>query len=680
MSRNLQIAILVVLGLLFCCLVALIVGILAWPTISSQGGMFASATATPSPIPPKKVTPLPRSTPTPALAPTSTPVLSSPPDPNPGEPLTTEERLLAADVPQRDIRLLAERLLKIGPIPEVVHESAPVYEIGDVHTFWVGNTDTLEQAEIQAVLRYETPHLYMWVEKGVRYDRSALEQSAERFERESYPTVRAFFGSEWSPGVDNDLHLHVLHSTGKRMGHTVAGYYSSADEYARAANPYSNEREMFYISLSGMVPGTDFYDGVLAHEFQHMVHWANDRNEETWVNEGCSELAAYLLGYDPGGFDQSFTASPDVQLNTWPDGGSSAPHYGNSYLFVSYVLGRFGEEAVQQVVAHPENGSKGFDAVLADYGLTFDDVFTDWVVANYLDSQEGLVSVPDKYLYPRHQVGPVAIDTRYASYPVEHESTVHQYAADYYHLAGQGNLEISFTGATETRLVAADAHSGRYAWWSNRGDDSDATLTRAFDLRSLSQATLRVWMWYDIERDWDYGYVLVSKDGGQTWDALPGPMTTTTNPNGNSFGYAYTGRSQGWVEEGYDLSAYAGHEILLRFEYVTDDAVNGPGWLIDDIRIPELGYETDLESGPGEWEAAGFVYSDNRLPQRYQVQVVTVGQETQVLALPVDEVGQGSLTVSGLGQDVDAAVLIVSAMAPVTTEVAEYAFTIEQAE
>jgi len=185
-------------------------------------------------------------------------------------------------------------------------------------------------------------------------------------------------------------------------------------------------------------------------------------------------------------------------------------------------------------------------------------------------------------------------------------------------------------------------------------------------------------MWYDIERDWDYGYVLVSNDGGQTWDALPGPMTTTTNPNGNSFGEAYTGRSRGWVEEGYDLGAYAGQEILVRFEYVTDDAVNRPGWLIDDVRIPELGYETDFESGPGEWEAAGFVYSDNRIPQRYRVQVVTVGQETQVLPLPVDETGQGSLTVRGLGQDADAAVLIVSAMAPVTTEEAGYTFTVVQ--
>ncbi len=34
-----------------------------------------------------------------------------------------------------------------------------------------------------------------------------------------------------------------------------------------------------------------FTYSVLAHEFQHMIHWYRDRNEESWMNEGFSELA-----------------------------------------------------------------------------------------------------------------------------------------------------------------------------------------------------------------------------------------------------------------------------------------------------------------------------------------------------------------------------------------------------
>jgi len=587
--------------------------------------------------------------------------------------------LLATELPQRDIRLLAERLKKTGPIPEVVHGAPPVYRLGSEDEFWVGNVDTMEQFRVTAVLRYVTPHLYMWVEEGLSYDQAGLARSADNFENRIYPTNRAFFGSEWSPGVDNDPHLHILHSTGARMGSSVAGYYSSADEYSQLANPYSNEREMFYMSLDGRLsPGTDLYEGVLAHEFQHMIHWANDRDEETWVNEGCSELAAYLNGYDPGGFEWLFMADPDVQLTTWTELGGAASHYGNSYLFMAYFLGRFGEETLRRFVIHPANGIAGFDAVLSEYGLTFEEVFADWLIANYMDNAAVVHSdVGAVHTYPDHVVGPVSTDVTHRAYPVQRESTVHQYAADYVELSGNGDLSIEFAGDTKVRLVPVDAHSGRYAWWSNRGDDSDATLTRAFDLGSVELGTLQVWMWYDIERDWDYAYVEASADGGRTWDTLAGPSTTTRDPNGNNFGSAYTGNSGGWTEETFDLSPYAGREVLVRFEYVTDDAVNHAGWLIDDVRIPELGYRDDFESGAGGWRNDGFVYSDNRVSQRYLVQLISIGRQTQVQRMALDEMQRGRIELRGLGDRIDSAVLVISALAPVTTEIAPYEYVIQ---
>jgi len=685
---GLQIGIVVAILMLCCCASLLLVGFALWartrpvaPATPTRVPLLSQPAPThtpgaPHPTPSRATGVAPLFTPTPAWpGPTETPrVVLRTPDPS------TARRLLSTELPQRDIRLLAERLTAKGPIPEVVRDTAPLYQLGDKAEFWVGNVDTMEQFRVTAVLRYETPHLYMWVEEGVPYDKDGLARSAENFERKVYPTNRAFFGSEWTPGVDSDPHLHVLHSTGEHMGATVAGYYASADEYSQLANPYSNEREMFYISLDGMMlPGTDLYDGVLAHEFQHMIHWANDRNEETWVNEGCSELAAYLNGYDPGGFEWLFLMEPDVQLTTWSELGDSAPHYGSSYLFMAYFLGRFGDDVLQRVIAHPENGAAGFDAVLAERGLTFDDVFADWLVANYLDN----LAAPDaqereRYIYPDHEVGPVAVDITHDSYPVQRRSEVHQYAADYVEIKGAGDLQIAFAGDIEARLVPAEAHSGRYAWWSNRGDDSDATLTRAFDLRSVQEATLSVWMWYDIEQDWDYAYVEVSTDRGETWDILAGPSTTTRNPNGNSFGAAYTGESGGWIDERFDLSPHVGQEVLVRFEYVTDDAVNRSGWLIDDVRVPELGYEEDFEAGAGDWDSAGFVYSDNRVPQRYLVQLVSIGRQVEVTRVALDAQQRGAVELRELGTRVDSAVLVISAVAPVTTEVARYEYRIER--
>jgi hypothetical protein len=225
------------------------------------------------------------------------------------------------------------------------------------------------------------------------------------------------------------------------------------------------------------------------------------------------------------------------------------------------------------------------------------------------------------------------------------------------------------------------AHSGRYLWWSNRGDDSDVMLTRSFDLSNVSEATLEFWTWYDLEEDWDYTYVEISADGGETWEILRTPSGTSDNPNSNSFGFAYTGRSGGaapsWIQERVDLSPYAGQEVLVRFEVITDDAVNRPGFALDDVAIPEIGYFSDFEEDGDGWDAAGFVRHANVLAQRWLVQLVLFGPETTVerLELQADQTGEWTIPLS---RDARRAIVTISGLAPVTTELATYSYEIAQ--
>jgi hypothetical protein len=704
-SRKLIVALAAFVLVAACCALACLVTLLL---VSCQPPPLAQVVATPTDRPVTRVvtaTPreLPSATPTVAATrpavPTATPsraaaTKSAQPTATPEPPvetaeaevtvaptLTTEEWLAQAALPTRDLRDLALRLRpEVDDIPRVVNPEPPQYEEGDIEVFWVGNVDTEEHHQIEAVLQVKLPHVYMWVERGARVDLDDLERSARQFEEKTYVTDRAFFGSEWSPGVDNDVHLTILNAT--NLGDHVAGYFSSADEFSHLANPYSNEREMFYINLDSNTPGTLFYDGTLAHELQHMIHWANDRNEDTWVNEGCAELATELNGYSRGGADVVFSGQPDTQLTTWTDDPKlNTLHYGSAYLFMSYFLDRFGEELTKAVVASPNDGPAGFDDALAaaGYDLRFDDVFADWVVANYLDSR----TLEDgRYGYQRDNPRQVELEKRYRRFPVHEETTVHQYAADYFELAGRGDVLVDFCGSTETRLAATDAQSGRSAWWAHRADDSDTRLTRAFDLTGLSQATLEFSLWYDIEEGYDYGYVAVSTDGGAKWDILWGEHSRDYDPVGNAFGPGYTGSSgdsdePGWVEEQVELTPYAGQEVLVRFEYVTDDAVNYPGWFLDNIGIPELGYFDDAESGAGGWIAEGWVLIDNRLPQRWVVQLIEQGFiTTEVRRMDVDETGCGQLLFERTGRAGRTAVLVVSALAPVTTEEAPYRFDI----
>lgn len=689
MPNNNRLTLALLIGALLVCIAAALVAVAAWQMPRLVAGNQAqqptpalptasatpAATDTPTPLPPSS---LPAVTPTPTAT-SATPAAKSGGETASPLQLSTEQVLLQAVIPERDQRLLAMRLKHNGQeIPQVTGRNK-TYALGDTDTFWVTDNQQTppRQFQVTATLKYVTPHSYWWVQQDFSVPVDSLARSAERFETGTYPTNRAFFGSEWSPGIDNDVRVHVF------MGDVpgVAGYFSASNEYSRLAEPFSNEREMFFINLRAISPGTDYFDSVLAHEFQHMIHWYQDRNEDTWVNEGLSELATFINNYGASNFIGAFTAEPDTQLTAWADTpGESLANYGGSFLFMAYFLERFGEKMTQAVVANPNNGIAGFNAVLDEHGYTeqFADIFADFLVANYVNNPN---IAGGRWGYSRLSAGPVAPAARHSVYPVQEQATVFQFGGDYIELGGRGDVDIRFSGATQVPVVDNTAHSGAYQWYSHRGDDSNSRLTRPFDLSNTTSATLTYWTWYDIEPDWDYGYVEVSTDGGRTWKILQPPHAATSNPSGNAYGPGYTGisgeDSPQWIEEQVDLSAYAGQEILLRFEYVTDDAVNRPGWTIDDIRIPEIGFFDNVENGPNGWQAEGFVRIDNILPQKFVVQVVEInGDNVNVRPIPLNRANQGSLTVNGLGDRLDRAVLVVSGLTPVTSQPAAYEYRI----
>jgi immune inhibitor A len=593
------------------------------------------------------------------------------------ESLSMVELLRQTAIPARDLYSLTERLKHTGPVPRVVNDAPPDYQVGDRETFWVNDEELSDTYfTIEATLRYATSHLYMWVEDGLQLDDEDIEASANEFEDQIYPTNRQYFGSEWSPGVDNDVHVHILNANLPSVG----GYYSSNDEHPSIVNPFSNEKEIMYINAMYISPGNDIYNSILAHEFQHMIHWNVDPNEDTWVNEGSAQTAEMLNGYEP--WISSFLDVPDTQLTAWADEIEEAGvHYDVSLLFMYYFTERFGAELVRELTATEADGIVGFDKVLAANGfdITFDDIFKDWLIANYLNDpylHDGSYGYEGIDLWDT-----VASDHMHRHYPDSRSTTVYQYAADYIDLEpGRGDLAIEFQGSTQVNLVDNAPHSGEYEWWSNRGDVSNMTLTRKFDFSDLDEATLEYWLWYDIEDDYDYAYVEVSSDGGRTWDILRSEQTTDTNPYGNNFGYGYTGISGGgdepiWVKEEIDLTPYVGQEVMIRFEYITDDAYNDPGLCLDDIAIPELGYSYDAETDGG-WEAEGFIRSNNILPQEWIVQVIEFGAETTVEEMELGETEEGRLVIEDFGDDVHRAVLVIAALAPATTEIASYEYSV----
>ena len=667
MVKNISIIIIILAGLLVlcCCLVVLLGGV-SYSIIKLNNVLPTLSADLPFPV----------------IGATPTPfeVTRQPVDQIPTETLKILEQTM---IPENNLAELVCSFKGVCNVPPTLPAPAEPYTVGTQQSFWVNNEDTNSYFQVVATLRYVTPHAYFWIEEGTRYSEQDVQNLMETFESQIYPTNREFFGSEWTPGVDNDPHIYILYTSG--LGSSVAGYFYSPDEYNPLVRQYSNSHEMFYISSSESLKA-DYTYGTLAHEFQHMIHWYQDRNETALLNEGFSELATFLNGYDTGGFDQFFISDPDLILNDWLGAaGENTAHYGANFLFVTYFLDRFGEDSTKALVHDQENGLDSLDLVLAQQnkiddltgmGITADDFFLDWAITNYV--QDGTVG-DGRYTYHNYPQAPRASYTETISTcPLDQATrTVNQYGVDYLRISCPGSHSLRFEGATSVRVVPANPHSGNYAYWSNKGDESNMTLTHAFDLTGVSgPVSMSYWTWYDIEQDFDYVYVEASSDG-QHWEILTTPSGTASNPNGSSYGWGYTGMSDGWIQESVDLSQYAGQMVSVRFEYLTDPAVNGEGFLLDDVTIPAINYYTDLEAEDSTWQAAGFARIQNTIPQTYRLALIshsTNGTTVQVIPLAADQSADIPININL--DDVQEVILVVSGTTRYTLEIAPYQFSI----
>lgn len=324
-----------------------------------------------------------------------------------------------------------------------------------------------------------------------------------------------------------------------------------------------------------------------------------------------------------------------------------------------------GQDDLKPLVIQPEDGIAGINQYLKTLGYDedFNDVFKKWATANILDEH---LQTDSKIL------GYYGLDIRSMIHKSIHgeeykESRIPQYAVEYIELdSGREPFQLSFRGDTEVALLPVNLGEGS-CWWSNSGDSIDSTLSHNVEIPLGSTATLEYNIWFDIEEDWDYVYIEVSVDGGDNWQILEPPETSTNNPLGNAFGAGYTGKSVGWRTESVDLTEFSGENIWVRFQYVTDDAVNGSGACIHDLSISTAG----ITVNESQWDAHGFVFTNNVVRQNFQVQLITVGDDPRVLQLSLDASNSGKWIVQPPKFD-ETLILAVGSLAEKTQELAQY--------
>ncbi len=603
---------------------------------------FPIPTHTPTPVPTDTPTPLPTSTPTP-IPPTATPT-----------PTPAPVRKLSATPAVRDLYALTARLVtKDGkPIPRVVNATPETFAVGRLDSFQVTDIPNGTVHKVNATLSMVTEHAYWYVDARVTFSMSDLQRAADGFEQRIYPRLTAVFGPELTPGIDNDVHLTILHTP--LAG--VAGYFSAADEYTVQVHQQSNQREMLYIDTSALPLGSDAYLGTLAHEFTHAIQFRVDPDQDSWFNEGMAEYGKRLAGYPPS-FQATFFSNPPVSFSVWPlEIGSTAPYYGAASLLMDYLAQQFGADTMLTLMAEQSRGVEAIRQYLADIhaGRSWRQVFADWTVANYLDDPKG-----GPYSSPAN--GILGFQPKPLSAAATVSETLPQYAERYYQLPAGQTVKVAFNGRPQTPLLTDPPPSGDRCWWSNAGDSIDSTLTGHFDLPARKPLSLDYSLWMDLEERWDFAYVEASIDGGQTWDMLKGGHTVPPDNLHNAFGEGYTGKSGGWLQDTVDLTPYAGKPVLLRFEYVTDDAIHGAGLCLDDITIKGVGFYDDAESDAGVWDSEGFARASYQTPQEFLLRLVQVkGDVSTVQDIPVDADGSATFTVGS--QSADKSVLVAAAM------------------
>lgn len=578
-------------------------------------------------------------------------------------------RLYTSDYPSNDYFETAVRLGKQNLGDRTV-TSTP-HTLGEGTQFYNGTN------RVDATLVAVTEHVYFWVEDGLDLDPEAVREAAERFESEFYPQLVRLFGEVWTPGIDGDPRFSVLHAQNGTSDEL--GRFNSEDEFPQSLYRYSNEQEMIYMNMAELSLGSNLYYGTLVHEVQHLIQWYIDPSETVWLNEGLSQLAELYVGFDDTAPSIDYLEQPETRLNSWNyDDEQVYAHYAGAYLFSVYVWEQLGDAAIQELARHPANGMASVWAILQGYqpDTSLEQFTAAWAAANYLDDE----NAERPYFYESLNLRPpyVAAKLEPADPSLERLEEMEQFGVHYIDLSNlRGETTITFAGDTAVDLISSAPRSGEKMWYAPGIDDMNAQLTATFDLTGVSQATLRYAVWYDLEEDYDYAYVSASVDGGQTWNIL-----LPTDYTSGEFGPAYNGRSadeagavDGWLKQSVDLTSYAGQTVQVRFEVLTDGGISERGFALDDISIPELGYESNVEEVADGWQAEGFVQMGWQIPQKWSVLLIEEGPNPTVTTLALNPSNQGQWTLD-IGKG--GGVLVIMPQTAFTNETATYWLTVEQ--
>lgn len=350
--------------------------------------------------------------------------------------------------------------------------------------------------------------------------------------------------------------------------------------------------------------------GTTIHELQHLIQADNDGSEETWLNEGMSTFSEYLGGYGHGeGSINFYLDHPENSLVNWDEHGTAATgpetiaDYGQVYLFTLYMYDKFGQEFIRELATDGESqGMASVNKTLQDYGTnkTFTEVYQNFMTALTLDNSD----VSSDYNIDSIDLRELPVGDGVRGKTVDFEKAltfekegVPAWGGDFKEFDfGKDVRGLEFDGVDFLPLqwstVANPLDASEQVLHANNGHEADQALIFGATVPA-DNPTLTFDHYYDIEEQWDYGVVQVSTDNGETWTSLENENTRTDvveegYPKIKESVPGFTGHKLNWSTETFDLSAYAGQDVLVSFRNLTDWGYNDAGWFIKNVQLGDF--------------------------------------------------------------------------------------------
>ena len=481
----------------------------------------------------------------------------------------------------------------------------------------------------------------------------------DEFDNNIYPTDTSVFGEPLARGAEGQKTWILIFNIRDEAYYDptqttyIAGYFSASESAENNKNIMHIDTYDWANRTGPTAASPYLYEGVFAHEFEHLIHFDQDPDEESWVDEGLADLAGFLCGYGHPGSHLAYymVYHPFTSLTFW---GSGLEDYGASYLFELYLYEKYGGTPfVSALVQEQADGIQGIENTLAAFGYsdTFDEIFDNWTIANYLDDT---TKAGGKYGYENLDIGsastwgytipytlanfwwgppadaPFAIPSAYYGDP-------QPYTAQYYSFFNNKAANLSLDGDD---FAGTLPNSGTYEWYSGAGAWAWRDFHQTFMIPG-GGATLNFMTFFDIEEDWDYGYVEVYDQNTGEWYTLDatGTVDTVAHPQDNpnvpagrepkdyeaaGRWHAFTGSSGDWIPVSMDLTPFAGDTIDLYFRTWQDGAFTLQMMYVDDISIPELGFTDDVEAGADGWTADGWFISNGMFANDFGVTTIDI--------------------------------------------------------